>query len=401
MFKRPFWEKKVSEAWGTRSLVWLTGVRRVGKTTLARSLEDGTGAGALYLDCELPSARREIDDPEAFLRSVRGRTVVLDEVHRLSDPAALLKIAADHFPDVRILAAGSSTLGASSKFKDTLTGRKVEVWLTPLVQADAEPFGSRGLEHRLLRGGLPPFHEAAVFPERDFQEWTDAYWARDIQELFRLERRHAFQRLFELVLASSGGIFEATRFARACEVSRQTIHNYLGVLEATFVAHLVRPWSRNANVELVSAPRVYGFDTGFVAYHKGWTSLRPEDRGVLWEHLVLNELHAHRQSRDIYYWRTKQGHEVDFVLGGRGDRPPVAIECKWSAADFDARNLATFRKLHPGGLNYVVVPEPVTVDTRVHGELEVRYVTLKDLANIARVPDQGRVVSETWLSWAR
>jgi predicted AAA+ superfamily ATPase len=371
MVRRPHWTAQIEAAWRRKSVVWLSGVRRVGKTTLCRALPDVT-----YFDCELPSVRRDLDDPEGFLRAHRRQRVVLDEVHRLSDPATLLKIAADHFPTVRLLATGSSTLGASAKFRDTLAGRKEEVWLTPMILDDLEAFENPRIDHRLLHGGLPPFFMAPTPPERDFQEWLDAYWAKDIQELFRLERRHAFQRLFELMLASSGGIFEATRFARACEVSRQTIQNYLAVLEATFVAHVVGPFTTHKPTELVSAPKVYGFDTGFIAYHKGWSSLRREDLGVLWEHMVLNELHALRQVRDVMYWRDKQHHEVDFVIASRGRRAPVAIETKWRADDFDPSSLRVFRNQYPRGANYAVVAEGSRTTTKRFGELEVRFVSL-------------------------
>ena len=124
--------------------------------------------------------------------------LVLDEIHRLGRPAELLKIASDHYADIRVLATGSSTLGASVKFRDTLVGRKAELWLTPMNEVDLEDFGRRDLSHRFIRGGLPPFFLAGEFPERDFQEWMDAYWAKDIQELFRIERRHSFQRFAEL-----------------------------------------------------------------------------------------------------------------------------------------------------------------------------------------------------------
>lgn len=377
MKKRPSWLARLEHAWRRRSIVWLTGVRRVGKTTLARSLAD-----TRYFDCELPSVRRELEDVESFLRAQEGRRIVLDEVHRLADPAALLKIAADHFPRVRILATGSSTLGVSAKFRDTLAGRKAEVWLTPMTRDDVRAFGDEHVPHRLLRGGLPPFFLAEELPEREFQEWLDAFWAKDVQELFRLERRHAFQRLFELLLASSGGIFEATRYARVCEVSRQTIQNYLATLEATFVMHVVRPFTTHKPVEIVAAPKVYGFDTGFVAYHRGWRTLRREDLGVLWEHLVLNELHAATQSREVRYWRDKQGHEVDFVLAPRGAHP-VAIECKWSAAEFEPDTLRLFRRRYPRGANYVVTADTTRPHDRRYGALEVRFVGFRECASLA------------------
>lgn len=87
--------------------------------------------------------------------SHRGLVLALDEIHRLDDPALLLKIAADHFPETRIIATGSSTLCASSKFRDTLAGRKAELYLTPLCEADSNFPHSGDRTRRLLHGGLP------------------------------------------------------------------------------------------------------------------------------------------------------------------------------------------------------------------------------------------------------
>ncbi len=354
-------------------MVWLSGVRRAGKTFLCRSLPD-----VEILDCELPSDRRRLEDPERFLESVRGRRIVLDEVHRLADPSGLLKIAADHYADVRLLATGSSTLGTSRKFRDTLVGRKSDVWLTPMTLADLADFGRTDVPHRLHRGGLPPLFLAEEPAERDFQDWMDGYWAKDIAELFRLERRHSFQRFAELLMVQSGGIFEATRFAGPCEASRSTISNYLAVLEATFVVHVVRPFSTRRAAEIVAAPKVYAFDTGFVCAHRGWAQLRREDLGPLWEHFVLNEIHAALQSRAIQYWRDKRGHEVDFVLP-RGRGAPTAVECKWSAGDLDPAGISAFRRRYPLGETFVVSHDVRAPFARRHGDVEVRHVGLPDL----------------------
>ncbi len=234
MVIRKFWIEKIQESWKKRNILWLSGVRRVGKTCLSTSLPD-----VRYLDCELPSTRKLLEDPEAFLDAHQGQKLVLDEVHRLQNPSEVLKIAADHYPQVRILATGSSSLGASARFRDTLSGRKNELWLTPLITQDLHDFGKSSLEHRFLRGGLPPFFLAEGNPEKDYQEWLDAYWAKDILELFRLERRFSFMRFAEMLFAQSGGMFEASRFAAPCEVSRTTISNYLSVLEAY---QLALPW---------------------------------------------------------------------------------------------------------------------------------------------------------------
>ena len=373
MVNRTFWLSRIEQGWQRRSLLWLRGVRRTGKTTLAQSLP-----GVEYFDCELPRVRRAMEDPEAFWRSLSGKRVVADEVHRVPNPSELLKIAADHFPDVKVLATGSSTLGASSRFGDTLAGRKTELWLTPMVEADLADFGNPDLSHRLLHGGLPPLFLAAELPERDFQEWMDAYWAKDIQELFRLERRVSFQRFVELLLAQSGGIFEATKFAAPCEVSRQTITNYLGVLEATAVALVVRPFSSRRSNEIIAAPKVYGFDTGFVCAFRGWTTLRPDDLGRLWEHYVLNELTAQLQTTALRYWRDKQGHEVDFIWLPRG-RTPLAIECKWSARDFDPANLLVFARAYPKPDLMVVTTDAHPAFVRQYEGRQVQFLTLDRL----------------------
>jgi len=382
MVQRRFWIEQVERAWKRRSVVWLSGVRRVGKTFLSQSLPD-----IEYFDCELPRVRRMTDDPEGFLKGIRGRRIVLDEIHRLEQPSEILKIAADHFPDTRILATGSSTLGASARFRDTLAGRKEEVWLTPMTTEDLKDFGRGDFRHRLLHGGLPPFFLEKELPERDFQEWMDAYWAKDIQELFRLERRRSFQKFAELLMAQSSGIFEATKFTRPCEVSRTTISNYLAVLEATFIAHVIRPYSSHRPTEIISAPKVYGFDTGFVCYHRGWHALRRDDLGLLWEHVVLNEMHAHLQSREIRYWRDKRGHEVDFILAPTR-QSSLAVECKWSASDFAPGNLQAFRRGYPHGDNLVVANDVERSFTRSYGGVSVRFVSLSEL--IAEVTRKQR-----------
>lgn len=373
MVKRKFWIKKIEKAWEKRSIIWLSGVRRVGKTCLTQSLND-----IEYFDCELPRVRRMMDDPEGFLENLKGRRVVLDEIHRLGNPSELLKIAADHYPDIKILATGSSTLGASKKFRDTLAGRKVELWLTPMISDDMNDFGKQDLRHRFLHGGLPPFFLSKGLPERDFQEWMDSYWAKDIQELFRLEQRHSFQKFVELLLTQSGSIFEATRFSRPCEVSRSTISNYLKALEATFVAHIVYPFSSHRPTEIISAPKVYAFDTGFVCCHRGWDGLRKEDFGILWEHFVLNELHAHLQSREIRYWRNKQGHEIDFILLKKR-KIPVAVECKWKAEEFDPANLQVFLRQYPQGKGIVVASDISRSYQRKYGNISVRFLRLSEL----------------------
>ena len=351
MVKREFWRRSVEQAWRERPVLWLTGVRRVGKTTLVRELGD-----AAYYDCELPRVRRQIEeDPEGFLEQASAPRLIFDEVHRVDQPSELLKIAADHFPNLRVLATGSSTLSASHRFRDTLAGRKRQLHLLPVLYRELPAFGV-DLKTRMFHGGLPENLVSETFPEKDFVEWMDAFWARDIQELFRLEKRTAFMRLLELLLVQSGQLCELNSMTSACGASRQTLTNYLNVLEVTGAVTVLRPFSSNPRKEIVSMPKVYGFDTGFVCHTRGWRDLRHEDCGLLWEHLVLDELRVAFGQDALFYWRDKRKREIDFILARRGESP-VAIECKWKIKSVRESHFPAFQALYPDARQIVVTSD--------------------------------------------
>ena len=188
-------------------------------------------------------------------------------------------------------------------------------------------------------------------------------------------------KFIELLLYHSGGMFEATHYAQACEVSRLTIAGYLAVLEMTSMVSVIRPYSKKRTFEIVSMPKLYGFDTGFVSFVKGWDTLRNEDYGILWEQLVLNELQATRPQEKIYYWRDKQGHEIDFLLISQPDSPLV-IECKWRLSGFDDTNLRIFRNRYPRGENYVVAGDCTRAHELTFNKIKVHVIGLNDVANI-------------------
>lgn len=344
----------------------------MGKTILAKALPD-----AEYLNCDLPSVAERLRDPENYFRTVRKPVVVFDEVHQLPDPSRLLKIGADEFPKLKILATGSSTLAATQKFRDSLTGRKRVIGLVPVLHEELLAFGVADVRDRLLRGGLPPALLPAERNPEFYTEWLDSYFARDVQELFRLEKRAGFLRVLDLLFRQSGGMLDVTRIAAEGQISRPTVTNWLEVYQATQVIHLVRPFAGGGRREIVAQPRVFGFDTGFAAHARGWDSLRAEDCGLLWEHLVLDALLAAGVSQ-LHYWRDKQQREIDFVVP-RGRDLVDAIECKWRPDAFETRNLATFREAYPQGRNFVVSPLPGPGYTRVMTGLLVEFVTPGEL----------------------
>ncbi len=379
MTTRPRWHERLLGLLARRSVLWLSGVRRAGKTTLCRALPN-----AAYFDCELPRVRQDLADPELFFSRQGPCTVILDEVHRLADPSECLKIAADHFPQLRVVATGSSTLAARQKFRDTLTGRKHELWLTPMTAADAAAFGDLDLDRRMLRGGLPPFFLSDRVDDLDYREWLDSYWAKDLQELFVVEKRTAFLKFVQLLMLQSGDLYEASRLATPCEISRQTAQNYLSILETTLLVTVLRPFSGNHARELRAQPKVYAFDTGFVCFARGWATLNDEARGRLFEHLVLNELLSELPKESVNFWRDKQRMEVDFVVTGHRGRGPLAIECKLNPEKFNPAALNSFRGLHPEGENWLVARDLVAPTVRRLGGHEVRLIPYAALAEAVR-----------------
>jgi hypothetical protein len=168
----------------------------VGKTTLMQLLPEGE---CLYVNCDSPRAAQSVADPEFFYQQVKQPIVIFDEIHQLPDPSRLLKIGADVFPHLKIVATGSSTLAAARKFKDTLTGRERVVCLRPVLFSKLAAFGVT-LEHRLLRGGLPPPLLADHADPGFYAEWLDSHFARDVQELFGVAKRTGYISLLQVLL---------------------------------------------------------------------------------------------------------------------------------------------------------------------------------------------------------
>lgn len=374
MINRPFWQDRLEQAWAEAPIVWLAGVRRSGKTTLAQSLgPDRTH----YVNCDLPMAEDMLRDPVLFLRQVRRPVVVFDEIHQLRDPSRVLKIAADEFPKLRVLATGSSTLAASKKFRDTLTGRKRLVHLVPVLPGELPAFGAT-LEQRLYHGGLPPALLAGAKPAAFYREWLDSFFVRDIQRLFAFRDINRFNALFEYVLRQSGGQLETTRTASALGISRPTVESHLSALEITQALTLARPFHGGGQAEIVRQPKAYAFDTGFVSFARGWDPLRPEDKGLLWEHLVVETFQSLWPGEPVRYWRDKAGREVDFVRP-RGRDAVDAFECKWDAGSLEPDALKVFRRHYPKGRNYLLTPSATTPYAKSAGGLKLTVTDLDSL----------------------
>ena len=127
------------------------------------------------------------------------------------------------------------------------------------------------------------------------------------------------------------------------------------------IAHavfLLRPFHGGGKREIVSRPKCYAFDTGFVTFEKGWDSIRDDERGILWEHLVLDSLRFRYSDEDIFYWQDKSQRVVDFVIRRGRDRVDLVdlVECKINPDKLNPASIKSFREYYPEGSNLIVSP---------------------------------------------
>ncbi len=366
---RRFLEKRLRDALQAFPAVLLTGARQVGKTTLAQALIGEQGWAARYLSLDdhmvLAGARR---DPQGMIESLQG-PAVLDEVQRAPDLLRAVKLAIDRDRRPgRFLLTGSANVRLLRGVSETLAGRVAILELHPFAWAEAlgraapdtiprlfaastaadflagqpaRASASRGeYAGAILRGGYPP---AVLAPDAAaraewFYAYRQTYLERDVRDLADLEHLPEFARLLAVLAASTGRLLNTAELARDVGLNQTTVRRYLALLEVTYQTFTVRPYHTSVLKRSVKAPRLYLGDTGLACHLSGiddWEDAERQGRtGQLVETWVAGELRKLISASDprveVYFWRTYEGREVDFLLA-RGERL-AAVEVKWSSS---------------------------------------------------------------------
>ena len=314
-----------------KKMVFVTGPRQVGKTTLSRMLLDGVQGQYLNYDVA--------DDRDIILSaqwSPQTQLLVLDEIHKMPNWKPWLKGVFDGKPaKQQLLVTGSARLDTFRQAGESLAGRFFAWRLHPIsvrewrTQTGATP--ADALTHLLTRGGFP--EPCLATSDDEAQRWRRQYFdgliRNDVLEFSRLYELTAMRLFTELLRQRVGSPLSLASMARDLNVSPVTLKRYLEILEALYIVFVVRPWHHNIARATLQAPKVYFFDTGLVQ----------GDEGVHFENLVACHLlkHVHWQQDakgkevDLHYVRTKDGAEVDFCLSHKapaGDTLTHLIECK-------------------------------------------------------------------------
>ena len=324
------------------SAVVLLGPRQVGKTTLAKQwvAQAPTGGGPvpLYLDLELPSAQRQLEDAEAFFASHPGRLLVLDEVQRVPDLFAVLRSVIDQRRQAGAMAGQFLLLGSASgvllgQASESLAGRVAMLELTPFQAREIEPAPDR----LWVRGGFPLSYLARS--DAASLRWRDAfitsYLERDIPALGLRIPAATLRRLWTMLAHHQGQMLNQSQLAGALAVSGQTVARYIDVLCDLMLVRRLLPWTGNVGKRLVRAPKVFVRDSGLVHALLGLPTLEAvlahPVAGQSWEAHVLEQLIAAAPQAAASFYRTSHGAECDLVLTAP-DGQTWACEVKRSSA---------------------------------------------------------------------
>jgi predicted AAA+ superfamily ATPase len=338
-------------------VIVLYGARQVGKTTLVRAILQKYPDNSLYLNCDEPDIRSALTDKTStqLRQLLGGKTLVaLDEAQRVRNIGLTLKLLVDTFPDIQVIATGSSSFELSNTITEPLTGRKIEFHLYPLALAELlsqeTPLENRRLLETRLRYGLYPGVVASADPARVIQEIAKSYLYRDVLEYQVVRNPDLLRRLLQALALQIGGEVSYNELASLLGVDKATVARYLSLLEQAYIVFQLPPFSRNLRKELGKLRKVYFYDLGVRnALINNFNPLElRQDVGALWENFVISERikrnHNRRRWANTYFWRTYDGAELDYIEeeGGR----LAGLECKWAAEKWRAP--AAFVAAYPG-----------------------------------------------------
>lgn len=355
-------------------VVVVTGARQTGKTTLVRDLAAPKGRRYLTLDkLEILSQARS--QPDSL---VAETPLILDEVQREPGllPAIKRVVDEDRKPGLFLL-TGSANLSLMHSVSESLAGRALYLDLPPFcpVEWNSEdpdvlhpldslfksdfhsghwPATSGQWTDWTLSGGFPPALNLADESDRElwFSGYVQTYLERDLRDLARIPDLSSFQRLMRLASQRTGKLINQADLARDVELPQPTAHRYLNLLETGCQITRLPVYATNPAHSLVKAKKLFWNDCGLAAWlaeiGTGEELLKRHDSGQWLEQALFQTLQTWRSldpvKRRLYYWRNRQGREVDFVLEHHGKIVALEIKTSASVGAKDAEGIAAFRE---------------------------------------------------------
>jgi predicted AAA+ superfamily ATPase len=338
------------------SSFFLFGPRGTGKTSWTRAnLPNALFFDLLFMDTyteflERPSVLEE-KIPKGFkdwvvIDEIQRIPDLLNEVHRLIESKG-----------IRFVLTGSSARKLRQKGVNLLAGRAHSYKMFPLTAIELG--ADFNLQESITLGQLPSVHEKKGEAQQYLKSYIGNYLREEVLQEGLTRNLSAFSRFLEAASFSQGSVLNLSEVARECKIERKTVENYFTILEDLLIASRLQVFSKKAKRQTITHPKFYYFDAGVYRYlrPKGPLDTPELIGGVALETLVLQELRAINEyfslEFEIYFWRTTDQLEVDFIL--YGPKGLIAIEVKSSKTvhPSDLRALKAFKEEYPIAETYL------------------------------------------------
>lgn len=346
-----------------KQVLILLGSRQVGKTTIIKKLFPDSNY--FLVDNEPIKKIFESYDIEAYKTIInkRYKNIIIDEIHLLSDPGRAAKIIHDQLSDFNLIITGSSSFHIKNKTSESLAGRKIDYNIYPLTfseylcQKETETdlnfnifnkiinsknnlsnnlykFDIENILENILIYGQYPYAINYPADKKYILNFVDSLIFKDILELNLIEDKSLARNLLKLLALQIGNLINYSELALNLNADQRTIKRYIEIFEQSFILFRLYPYSKNKRDEISKAPKIYFYDTGLRnAIINNFSSIDLRlDKGALFENFIIAEMIKQNSYLDknfsFYYWRTKQGSEIDLVLEGDGQL--IGVEIKYS-----------------------------------------------------------------------
>ncbi len=332
-------ENSIRDKIGSGKAIIIVGARQVGKTTLIKKILEGKEY--LFLDADDPSIRQLLLNPNTEqIRTILGENTIvfIDEAQRIDGIGLTLKIITDQFKNVQLFVSGSSSFDLGNKLNEPLTGRKWEYELFPISWEEFEKKegfikSEQQLENRLLFGFYPEVLNNKGKERTTLKNLVSSYLYRDILSFSEIRKPEILDNLLLALALQVGSEVNYNELSRTIGVNKITIQKYIDILEKGYIIFKLNSFSRNLRNEIKRNRKIYFYDNGIRNMITGNFSplkLRT-DVGALWENFLISERKKQNSYKDtfarMYFWRTKQQQEVDFVE--EKDGKIYGFEFKW------------------------------------------------------------------------
>jgi uncharacterized protein len=332
----------IQEKIGRKKAIIIIGPRQSGKSTLLREVARQSGKKTLFLDCDEPDDRDALTNvtSTALQSKIGGAELVLiDEAQRVKNIGLTLKLFTDKIPQVQVVVTGSSSLDLANEINEPLTDRKFEYLMLPfstgeLAAHQSETHEKRLLEHRLLYGFYPEVINQSGQELQILRELTKSYLYKDIFTFREIRKPELLEKLLKALAFQVGQEVSYTELGVTTGSDQLTVQRYLDLLEKSFVIFRLSSFSRNLRQELTRSRKIYFYDNGIRnAIINNFQPLNfRDDTGALWENFLVSErlkaLQLAQNFPNSYFWRTKQGQELDYME--EADGKIKAFEFKWN-----------------------------------------------------------------------